>query len=553
MKMLTTLTIGLGVFALAPLAAAQGLDCDTLTSSDFPELDINNLSASLVAADDEFARDHCRLTASTGHHTGVDGEDYAIRFELRLPTDWNRGFVHQFNGGNDGSVVPAVGGLLGGDGSDTALARGYAVVSSDAGHDGEAHPEAGLAGSARFGMDPQARRDYGYEAVATLNPLAEALIEHYYGDAINVTYGVGGSNGGRHAMVAASRMPEAFDGLLVGYPGFNLPKSAIQHAWDIQALTAINGDVRTALSREDTALVRDEILAQCDDLDGLADGWVADTDACQAQFDPDVLTCQAGQTDHCLAPEQVAALKAMHQGPHNSQGVPLYSDWPWDTGIATEDWRFWKIETPIPPWNNKPLIGVMGAASLAQLFTTPPTPVEGSPQALEEYLLSFDFDRDAPMIHATTETFQESAMEYMTPPGADNPELAEFRDAGGKILIFHGVSDPVFSVNDTTRWYQRLDTNNNGNAEAFARYYRIPGMPHGAGGFAPDDFDFFSALENWVDNDATPGAITARVSDENEEALELLNAVSRQLCPYPTVARYESGDVASAESFNCRR
>ncbi|PTY37867.1 feruloyl esterase [Saccharospirillum sp. MSK14-1] len=547
MVILTTLGTGISSAALA-----EQLECSQQTTARLGVSDVQIDVVESIAAGGEVAVGHCRLAGITGAHRGMDGNDYAIGFELRLPDDWNGRFVHQFNGGNDGAVVSAVGPLLGGDDSDTALSRGYAVVSSNAGHRGDAHPDAGLAGGARFGFDAQARRDYGYQAVATLNPLAEAMVEAYYDAPIEYSYGVGGSNGGRHAMVAASRLPDAFDGLLAGYPGFNLPKAAIQHAWDVQAFKAVTGDVRTAFSRDDLDRVARNILAQCDNLDGLTDNWVADVDACQQKYNPDWLQCSPGQTQGCLSAAQVTALKTVHRGPHNSAGEALYSDWAWDSGIGSGDWRFWKLESPIPPWGNNSLIAVMGSSSLAQLFTTPPTRVAGSPQALEAYLLAFDFDRDAPLINNSTAQFPESAMDFMTPPGAENPELADFRDAGGKLIVFHGVSDPVFSVRDTTRWYQKLDANNGANAAAFARYYRVPGMPHGAGGPAPDDFDVFSVLVDWVEHGREPGAVTASVSDANEAGQAMLGDVSRLLCPYPQVARYGSGEPHRASSFSCR-
>ena len=537
--------------ALTGVAQAAGLDCVDLSGAELNVSSVTVTAVSRVAAGEEFGRSHCLIEATTAERIGTDGAHYGIRFELRLPDEWSRDFVHQFNGGNDGSVSPAVGSLMGGNASDTALSRGYAVVSSNAGHDGDAFPEAGLAGGARFGFDAQARRDYGFNAVATLHPLAISMVEAYYGQDIEHIYGVGGSNGGRHAMVAAARMPEAFDGLLIGYPGYNLPRAAVQHAWDVQAFKAVNGDVRTAFSREDLTHVASTILASCDGLDGLADGVIADVDGCQSRFDPDILVCEPGR-DECLSASQVAALKAVHAGPRNSQGVPLYSDWAWDAGIGSGDWRFWKLESPIPPWNKQPLIAVMGAASLAQLFTTPPIRVEGTPDALERYLLDFDFDRDAPKIYATTEAFPESAMDYMTPPGSDDPALAEFRGNGGKLIVFHGVSDPVFSVNDTTDWYRKLDANNDDNAEDFARYYRIPGMPHGAGGPATDDFDFFTPLVQWVERNEAPGAVMAGVTQGNQEGRRVLGDITRKLCPYPRVARYVGEDPSEAGSFECR-
>lgn len=550
------LLLGRGVAIIASLGVGTSLavaaDCSIEIAESLGVAEVTIADVVVMPQGEESPLAHCVITGATEQRTGTDGMDYAITFELRLPNDWNGRFVHQFNGGNDGSVVPAIGPLLGSDDTDTALARGYAVVSSDAGHRGDAFPDAGLAGGARFGMDEQARRNYGYAAVETLNPLAVDLVESYYGEPIAYSYGVGGSNGGRHAMVAAVRLPDSFDGLLIGYPGFNLPKAAIQHAWDVQAFRSVSDRVGDAFSQEDLTLVADAILDTCDDLDGLADGIIGDADACQHSFDIASLECGADGSNLCLSAEQVTALRQIHQGPVNSDGEALYSSWLWDHGIASGDWRFWKLESPIPPWGNNSLIMVMGSASLAQIFTSPPTAVGGTPDELEQYLIDFDFDTDAPKIFAATDEFSESAMEFMTPPSADDPELAEFRDSGGKMLVFHGSSDPVFSVVDTTNWYLKLDENNGGDAEEFARFYRVPGMPHGAGGPSTDDFDVFSPLVAWVEKGEAPDAIVAGVSEANQEAAAAgLAGITRKLCPYPGVPMYTGSDPDSSDSFTC--
>ncbi len=505
--------------------------------------------ATATPASDEIPVAHCLLRGTMAKRTGSDGRPYALRFELRLPDDWSGRFLHQFNGGNDGTVVPALGKGTGVPTGDSALQRGFAVVSSDAGHDGAANPDAGLAGSNLFGAEPEARRMYGYGAVAALHPVALALTEAHYGRAPDHTYGYGRSNGGRHAMVAASRMPGAFDGLLAGYPGFNLPRAALQHAWDVQTFLSVGDTLQSAFTPEELQVVADGIVAACDDLDGLSDGLVSAPLACQQAFDPETLICEDGDTA-CLPADKVQALQRIHAGPTNSAGDPLYSDWPWDTGIATGDWRFWKLESQIPPWNNQPLIAVMGAGSLAQVFTTPPTMVEGTPEALQQFLVDFDFDQDAPKIDATTEAFPQSAMEIMTPPGSDDPDLAEFRQAGGHLIVFHGTSDPVFSFNDTADWYDTLRQNTS-DAESFVRLYPVPGMPHGQGGVAADEFDLLGALTDWVERDKAPGRVTATVRQDNDTAPAALRGATRPLCPYPSEPHYTGGGEMAAESFAC--
>lgn len=542
---LTTSLVSTGAIA-APMA------CDGLTAKALGLSGVRLTEVASVPAGEESPVNACRVRGVMAERTGMDGKPYALSFELNLPEDWNGDYVHQFNGGNDGEVKPATGGLKAGTGSDTPLGRGYAVVSSDAGHDGKANPDKGLAGGANFGFDFEARQMYGYKAVATLDPVARQAVQAFYGSDIDKSYGVGCSNGGRHAMVAASRMPEAFDGLLIGAPGFNLPKAALQHAHDVQNFMSINGALKTAFTPDDLKLVGNGVRAACDALDGLEDGLVQNTAACQDAFDVTTLQCTDGQNSECLTEAQVTVLQNIHAGPKGANGEQLYSDWAWDTGIEGGNWRFWKLESPIAPWGNRPIIGVMGSGSLAQIFTTPPTDVEGSPEALEQFLMDFDLQARAGDIYATTAEFPESAMEVMSPPGSDNPELAQFRDAGGKMLVFHGVSDAVFSVNDTANWYGKLDANNGGKAADFARFYPVPAMSHCSGGPATEDFDLFTALVDWVETGTAPEAIPASAREGNEELPESLKGSETVLCPAPQTAHYTGTDPKSASSFTCQ-
>ncbi|MBL1421564.1 MAG: tannase/feruloyl esterase family alpha/beta hydrolase [Alphaproteobacteria bacterium] len=529
-------------------AFAENLNCANLSVGSLGQINVEITGTAVTPKGEDSPLDHCIIHGSIDNYTGTDGQAYSIDFELRLPDSWNGSFVHQFNGGNDGSVGTALGTLMFGG---NALSRGYAVISSNAGHDGSARRDAGLAGGARFGFDLNARKNYGYTTVAKLNPIAEQIIEKYYDKKIEYTYGVGGSNGGRHAMIAASRMPKDFDGLLVGYPGFNLPKAAIQHAWDVQHLKTLTGDIRTSFTRDELKFVSEQIVSACDALDGIGDGIISNSNLCQTAFKPDSMICEAGQNSACLSEAKVAVLKALHDGPTNSAGEQLYSDWAWDSGIGTDGWRTWKLESSIPPFDNMPLIATMGSASLAQIFTTPPVEVGGSPDDLEKYLLDFNFDVDAPKIFATSEIYSESPMDVMTPPGSDNPKLSEFREKGGKMIIAHGISDPVFSINDTTNWYEKLDENSNGNAKSFVKYYQIPGMPHGGGGASTDRFEAFSALVAWVEKGVEPASLKAKSNPENPDAKGLAG-ITRLLCPYPLAAQYKDGDPKSSNSFFCK-
>ena len=117
----------------------------------------------------------------------------------------------------------------------------------------------------------------------------------------------------------------------------------------------------------------------------------------------------------------------------------------------------------------------MGAASLEYVFTTPPAPVPGTNEALMKGLKEFDFDRDAPKILAATEAYPESAMAVMTPPDVDDPKLAAFRDHGRKMIVYHGQADPVFSIDDTIRWWRNSTPIPVARPATRFAYLRFPG------------------------------------------------------------------------------
>lgn len=511
--------------------------------------------AELVTNDIKYSA-YYLIRGKVNERTGIDGKTYAIGFEMRLPLAWNGRFLHQVNGGNDGVVVPAEGDPrnLNAVNGITGLARGFAVLSTDAGHDGKdpANAGFGLAQGNAFGLDPQARADYGYAATGTMVTVAKKIIRHFYGKDPAYSYMFGCSNGGRHGMVAASRYPEHYDGILAGNPGLQLPKAAVQHAWDVQSFRIAHPDIRKSFSREDMQLVGFKVVEKCDALDGLEDGLIADMRRCQEKFKLSELKCPGEKKADCLSANQVKALELSMGGPKNSAGKQLYSDWPYDSGMGAENWRFWKLESGIPDWDGLPLIATMGAGSLSYIFTVPPTKTPGDPASLLKFLMDFDFDKDAPKIFARDETFKESPMEVMAPPDVSDPKLKDFKARMGKMIIYHGVSDGVFSTNDIVEWYERLTRNYGGDATDFVRLFLIPGMSHCRGGPATDQFDALSALMTWVEAGQAPDKIIASVDPLNPEVPANWDKKrTRPLCVWPNIPKYKGGDKEKAESFKC--
>ena len=492
--------------------------------------------------------EHCLVQGQMNQRvSAVDGKTYAIGFEMRLPVAWNGRFFYQANGGLDGNIVTATGEIGGGGPLNDALNMGFAVISSDAGHSSSQNPQ--------FGLDPQARIDYGYNAVATLTPMAKQAIRTAYGKAPDRSYFEGCSNGGRHAMVAAARSSAEYDGIIAGDPGFHLPKAAIGEMWGAQQLakvataTTANGlpDIKTGFTAAERQLVASRIIAKCDALDGAADGMVQDIKACQANFSlaADVPTCSGDVRDGtCLTTAQKDAIGNVFSGARNSAGTALYASFPYDVGVSGAGWAQWKQTNSI----------TLDPAAAAFTFTTPPQSASLLAQ-LSSYALNFSMDTDAPKIFATSGAYSESSWSFMTPP--DETNLGALKRRGAKLMVYHGTSDPVFSSNDTTDWYQRLMAANGGDASNFARLYTVAGMNHCSGGPAADQFDMLTPMIAWVEQGKAPDSVIATARDAsnalpNSEVPANWGAGrTRPLCPYPKVARYKSGDVNSAASFSC--
>lgn len=544
------LAAALGAGCTAPemgRATSAPMQCDDVTTRalDIPGLAVARavpVAASGAAHAPRSYPAHCHVTGSIHPRTGIDGRAYAIGFDLRLPAaGWNGDFFYSGDAGFGGAFNDPLGTVAMG-GRANALARGYAVVSSDSGH--VAAPGQLFDGS--FGMDPQARIDYGYNALGRLTPLAKQMVARYYGRPPGRSYYAGCSKGGQTGMQAAARFADQFDGIIAGNPGFNLPKAAITQLFDSQQLASVDPDLTKAFTPGDMALVASRILAKCDALDGAADGIVHDQAACRSafDFDADVPQCAAGAAPDgsCLSARQKSALKAVMAGPRTAGGEPIYSDWPWDPGIAGSDWRGWK--TFVNP--------TLAPVSMATVFSTPPTPgvVAFSPAAAR-YWKDFDASRGLELIHATDATFTVSSMGFMSPPDMSHLGTLTRR---AKLLVYHGAGDGVFSVNDTIRWYDTLRARDAGAID-HARLFVVPGMNHCGHGPAADRFDAFTALVDWVEKGMAPQQIIATVDPGNPDKPAAWSARrSRPLCAHPGKAVLRAGatDLESAASFICR-
>lgn len=530
----------------------------------------------------------------------VSGQDpdhfvYGIGFELNLPDSWIGRFEMMGGGGTDGSVGSPQGS------AGTELSQGWAVASDDGGHeDAPGNPAFGwidddsnLGGTGHFGIDEQARIDYGYNGIEKTSAISKLIIAQYYGEGPQYSYLWGCSNGGRDAMVAAQREPEMFDGLVAGNPGFDLPRAAIAEAWNEQQLAPLatttdsNGQpfLPPTFQTQDLEVASAAILSACDNLDGLVDGIIDNYLACTNERVYPALaafTCSAsgahGNTPHggtCLTAGQVEALKRIFAGPRNSHGFPLYSSWFWDAGIWDPPsafgagWQAWNVSFFGPPNANTAINLTLGAGAIPMIFTNPPvvTPVAGS-NGQEAFVFNYNFDTDAPTIYKPTPQYPESPMDFMTgTPFGPSPFLFPFKNHQGKMIMYDSVNDGIFSGVDLVEYYGLLDLVMGGRAQDFARLFMIPNMAHCGGGPATNSFNanLLTAITGWVEQGVAPDKIIAANTNtaspfpsgapfDPRVAQNFPTGGTRPICPFPLQTRYKgTGATNDAANFVCVR
>jgi len=504
------------VVGLSLCTDVLGTPCESLTSVQLPGFDAHIRHAADVPAGpaptlpfgpkiQASLPAYCRADGVIDERTGRDGKPYAIKFAVAMPENWNGRFLMQGGGGLNGSVGEPLGATAAGE--LPALARGFAVVTTDSGH-------TGVVFDPSFFADQEATLNFLYRAVGMVAQVGKQVVAAYYGQSAKHSYFMGCSTGGREAMIMAQRYPRYFDGIVAGAPAMRTSFSNLADKWITVMLNQVapkdaggRPDAARALSETDKQLVMSSLLKRCDAKDGIADGMIFDRRGCD--FDPEQLVCKGAKTPACLTAAQAGALKKGFAGPKDSRGVQVYPGFWFDTGITATQ-------------------GIPG------LLNPGPSPVGGPVFATE-----MDIDREELVASTPNAAVGDTAAWS---------QLDTFAGHGGKLIFFHGVSDPWFSAQDTVRYYEKLGADNGGAGVVanWSRLFLVPGMGHCGGGAATlDRFDLIDPIVNWVEKGEAPQAVIATGAS--------FPGRSRPLCPYPQHAHYTgTGDSETAANFVCQ-
>ena len=465
----------------------------------------------------------CRVRGAM--HPQADSD---IRFEVWMPEG---GWDGRFNGANSGGLA----GYINYNDLAAAVRAGQAGAGSDAGHEA-------LPGDATWAKGhPQKVRDYGWRAVHLTTVIGKRLVAAYYGRPAAHSYFIGCSNGGRQALIEASRFPEDYDGIVAGAPAIAITQVTMSMVNVIQAQLPPGAAIRP----EQAQLLQSEVLEQCDAADGQTDGLVADPRRCK--FDAGKLACGVSVSPQCFTPPQIKALERIHSGAHDASGRLLAFGYPpsgaevgnpvkafgWDGNILA---RFQSVSG--------------GGKTLSEgvLMDLAQTPIASD--------ATFDFDKDPARLEAAL--------------GADldaQPDLHRFFARGGKLIMWHGWADPILPPESSVAFYEAALRKSGSRAQDQLRLFMVPGVQHCVGGTGPDALgqigapmpkdaparSLGAAIQAWVEEGRVPDSIVGR---RGMIALAMKPGTperQRLVCAYPARAVLRQGaDPDKAVSYECR-
>ncbi|WP_180863088.1 tannase/feruloyl esterase family alpha/beta hydrolase [Cupriavidus pauculus] len=513
--------LALGMLALTPAAHAASA-CESLGEISLPGVKLTAM-ADQPAGTLKLPNGHqvenlpafCRVSGRLAPTVDSD-----IGFELWMPPagEWNGKTMVVGNGGYVGTIRY--------DELEPAVRRGYAVISSDSGHEDKAgYRNENL----NWGVGhPEKIADWAYRSVHAAAMASRVLVKAYQQREASHAYYFGCSTGGGQGLAAAQRYPEDFDGIIAGAPGNN--RTALNAGFLWMATQNMKTEAGYIPPSKLPAINRAAVAA-CDAKDGVKDGLIGDPAQCH--FDPKVLQCKGNaDSDDCLTSAQADTLKRLYAGARNPRtGAQIYPGWPvgsesgylggWGYSIKgpeafrTEFFRDWVFQDAKWDWR------------------------------------SFDWDRDMAAVQQRVGPLVDSV----------NPDLSRFKQRGGKLIVYHGLADPIGNAYDTIHYYQAVSRTVAGTPD-FARLFLSPGMGHCRGGVGPNTFDAIGALEAWIEKGQAPDQILAAAKGLESKTGGLATAAqvtegssrTRPLCAWPKQARYKgTGSVDDASSFVCAR
>ena len=361
-----------------------------------------------------------------------------ITLEAWLPTNWTGRFLSTGNGGLSGCIQY--------ESIAYGTEFGFATVGANNGHNGTSGEP--------FYQNPDVVEDFAYRSVHAGVVVGKAVTQAYYENDYSKSYYLGCSTGGRQGFKEVQDFPEDFDGVVVGAPALAFNNLS---SWSgIFYLRTGPANSSTWLTPDEWALVHEDVLRQCDGLDGAEDGIIESVDLCH--YKPVTLQCasDATNTSGCLSSIKVETVRKVYED---------YWGWGADNQSAL-------IYPRMNPGNE-----------LSARFTY----YSGEPFPYTEDWFQYAILNDPSWKADQLDNYYAALAATKNPFNIETWEgdLSAFRDKGGKVLHYHGNADSIITSTNSPRYYGHVSATMGAppsELDEFYRFFTIAGMDHCSGG-----------------------------------------------------------------------
>ncbi|KAL3475229.1 Tannase/feruloyl esterase [Aspergillus californicus] len=512
----------LSIIFLVLLGRLHGVEILSVTGTPVQNYTASDLS--IIASTNVTAIDFCNVTATLTHPGEKENDLVVLSIWLPPPSTWNGNYLATGGGGLVAGYFASR--------QAPGVALGYATASTDAGlphdtvngttgswaikshSDGSSSPNTALL------------TNFAFRSIHDMNVIGKEVIRRYYGVSHRYSYYHGCSTGGRQGYMSATYYPEDFDGILAIAPAINTPQLSPALFWPAVVMGNSVAPPQCVFN-----VYQEAIVAACDPLDGVADGLISTYDPDKCAFNVTVLIgesifCTDTNSTITITPAHASVIHHLLQGPADTHGKRLWYG--------------------IPPGASFSGLADTEAQANGTITIHP----FDSAEAWIKYLVFQNATYPtASMTYADFQTaFSISVARFSPQWDTLTPHLEGFRDAGAKLLSWHGLADEYISAAGTTRYYDAVREQMGGVDEvnSFYRLFLAPGVAHCSGGYGPVPVDAWEMLTGWVEDGRAPDRVFAEGVGTDG------SVVRRRLCAYPSRLVYDGvGDVHEAGSFGC--
>jgi len=477
----------------------------------------------------------------------IDPSAPNITFQANLPSEWNQKAVQLGGSGVNGSIPGALNSHYNAPESQPAgvgapIARGYVEMGSDSGHQG------GRFDAPTWTLNKESVTNMAHEQMKKTRDVTVALTKLYYGSVPKLVYYMGSSQGGREALIVSQKYPNDYDAIFAQVPLAGYTSMTINPTLLAQAQTG-DGWIPPAK----VALIGNEVLRQCDNLDGVADGVVNNYPKCNAIFsDPPAdstvwskIRCASGtdEGNACLSDPQIATLNKMHSF---TSYKSLANG---DTGFAG-----WPVGGEI-----RQLVGLSEAVWINE--ATKPDATYNGAFGGSWWRGVITGDINFPALTWDESKFSTQMLQTSQLYDPSNPDISAFCNRGGKLIMkHHPGGDFTSNARELMRHYDKMsNAMGKQKVDSCTRLYIAPGLGHslsnnvlqkGAyGDVIPHQIDMLQVLDDWATKKNAPA--DSLMQETRDLTAPYAVTATRPMCRYPAYPRFTGGDQLLGTNYVC--